>query len=107
MADTELPEWRLDERPKEVRCPDLTEVQSLLDAARSYDPRVGAFIRVVAATGARRGEACALRWSDIDWEAHAVRIDEAVIERPVRCPGEGARDAGGCPPDRSRPRHRG
>ena len=79
VADTELPEWNLDERSKEVRCPDLGEVQSLLEAARSYDPRVGAFIRVVAATGARRGEVCALRWSDIDWEAHAVRIDEAVI----------------------------
>jgi len=31
------------------------------------------------ATGMRRGEACALRWSDIDWQASSVRIDESVV----------------------------
>lgn len=50
-----------------------------LAAARSYDQRVSAFIRVVAATGARRGEVCALRWSDVDWDWTSVRIDEAIV----------------------------
>ncbi|MGH9151230.1 MAG: site-specific integrase [Acidimicrobiales bacterium] len=79
VADTELPEWSLRERPKEVRCPDLDEVQALLATARGFDTRVAAFIRVVAATGARRGEVCAIRWADVDWENGSVLIDEAVI----------------------------
>jgi integrase len=36
----------------------------------------------LAATGVRRGEACALRWSDIDWEEGALRVDEAVVAAP-------------------------
>ncbi len=35
-------------------------------------------LRLVAATGARRGEVAALRWSDVDWERSTVRLDEAV-----------------------------
>ncbi len=27
----------------------------------------------------RRGEACALRWDDVDWDGSAVRIDEALV----------------------------
>lgn len=38
-----------------------------------------AFVLVVAATGMRRGEAAALRWGDLDLEAGAVRVDEAVV----------------------------
>ena len=40
---------------------------------------MAAFVRVVTATGARRGEACALRWSDVDFEARTVTIDESIV----------------------------
>lgn len=56
---------------------------ALISAAATLDNRYSVALRVVAATGMRRGEACALRWSDIDWEAGALTIDEPVI------PGEG------------------
>lgn len=79
VADTELPDWSLAEGPKRVRCPDLDEVQALLRAARTYDSRIAVFLRVVAASGARRGEVCALRWSDVDWENGSVMIDEAIV----------------------------
>jgi integrase len=79
IADSELPKWTLDETTV-VRSPELSEVQALLAAAIELeDPRVAAFIRVVAATGMRRGEACALRWSDIDFAIATVQVDESVI----------------------------
>ena len=34
---------------------------------------------MIAATGIRRGEAGALRWSDIDWRGATITVDEAVI----------------------------
>ena len=79
IGDTELPTWRLDERADKVRAPEREEVTALLAAARKDDVRVAVFFRLLAATGMRRGEACALRWSDIDFEAGTVRVDEAVV----------------------------
>jgi integrase len=79
ISDTELPDWKLEERRAEVRAPSVAEVVALLAAARKYDDRMGMFVRLVAATGARRGEMAALRWDDIDWERGAVRIDESVV----------------------------
>lgn len=47
--------------------------------ATSQDLRLAVFLRVAAATGARRGEVCALRWTDINWTTPSVRFDEAII----------------------------
>jgi integrase len=79
IAGTELPDWTLAERGPEVRSPTVDEVRSLLKAARDYDRRVSALIRFVAATGVRRGEVCALRWDDIDWDTALVRVDESIV----------------------------
>ena len=79
MADTELPEWSYAEQSPEVRSPAAHEVRAVLSTAEQIDRRLAVFFRVAAATGARRGELCALRWSDIDWETSTVRFDEAVI----------------------------
>jgi integrase len=75
----ELPQWRSRERPAPVRAPEVSEVLTLLEAAKGADPRVGTLIRLVAATGMRRGEACALRWDDVDFEARTIRLDEGVV----------------------------
>jgi integrase len=79
VAEAELPSWPIEEQLEEVRAPELAEVRALLSAAVDHDKRFGTFVRVVAATGMRRGEACALRWSDVDFDAAAVTIDESVI----------------------------
>jgi integrase len=79
IAEAELPTWKMDERPAEVRSPELAEVQMILEAARNHDERFGAYVRIVAATGMRRGEACGLRWTDIDFQGAKVKIDESVI----------------------------
>jgi integrase len=79
ISDTELPTFKLDERPNAVRSPTSEEVRALLVTAHKRDPRMGVFLRVVAATGMRRGEACATRWSDIDFDAHTIRVDESIV----------------------------
>ena len=79
VANTELPSWSLGELSKPVRAPEPAEVRALLEAANSFDDRFGAFVRVVAATGLRRGEAASMRWSDVDWEDSAITVDEAVV----------------------------
>jgi integrase len=79
VHETELPNWSLHEQGDAVRAPSLDEVRRLLAAAAEYEPRFGVLLRLVAATGARRGEICALRWSDIDFAIGSVRFDEAIV----------------------------
>jgi integrase len=78
IADTELPTWALHERD-EVRAPSLDEVRTLIATADTFDPSFAAVLRLVAATGMRRGEVCALRWNDVDLSAGTVRISQSVV----------------------------
>lgn len=78
-ADADLPAWRLEERRDEVRAPEVAEVRTLIAAAEVVDIRFGVFLRLLAATGMRRGEACALRWSDVNFGSGVVTVDESVI----------------------------
>ena len=41
-------------------------------AADEQDPDFGALLRVLVATGARRGEVCGLRWTDVDMRRQTV-----------------------------------
>ena len=79
MADTELPDWALHEGAEPIRAPNTDEVRSLLASAESSGPRLHAFVLVVAATGMRRGEACAIRWANVDLDHATVVIDESVV----------------------------
>jgi integrase len=79
VTDTELPTRPLAERPDPVRAPEVVEVQALVREAKDFDERFGAYLHLVAATGTRRGEACALRWSNIDWEGETVRVNESIV----------------------------
>ena len=79
IQDTELPTWSLSEASKPVRAPTTKEVRLILRKAQQLDLRYAVSLRIIAATGIRRGEACALRWSDIDWRRATITVDEAVI----------------------------
>lgn len=79
VADTELPDWSFEESAGPVRAPALAEVVRMIEAARSEDVRLHAFVLLIAATGMRRGEACALRWEDVDLESRAVVVDESAV----------------------------
>ena len=56
-------------------------VVKLLAAADEVDRDFGVFLRLAAATGARRGELCALRWTDLDIGAGTLVVARNVIER--------------------------
>jgi len=79
VADTELAVFGTAFEPDPVRAPSEDEVRLVLKAASALDLRYGACLRLIAATGIRRGEACAIRWSDIAWEEDTIRVDQAVV----------------------------
>lgn len=66
------------QRRTEVTPPTVAEVRALVDAAREDDPEFATYLWVLAATGCRRGEACALRWSDIDLDAGQLAIRRSI-----------------------------
>ncbi len=78
IADTELPSWSLDDKTQ-VRAPGVSEIRRILEGAAKEDVRVAVALRVLATTGMRRGEVCALRCSDLDVDGRTVRVDESVV----------------------------
>ena len=60
--------------------PDVDAAVRLIEQAEADDPDFGTFLRLAASTGARRGELCALRWSDVDLVGATVRIGRALVE---------------------------
>jgi integrase len=66
--------------PPNVPSPD--QLLALLDAALLIDDRgtLATAIALAAVTGARRGELCALRWSDIDFVAGTVTIARSISD---------------------------
>jgi len=57
-------------------------VRSVIEAAEGRDPRLAALLILGALTGMRRGELCALRWSDIDLERGELEGSRSVIVVP-------------------------
>jgi integrase len=58
--------------------PGVDAVRSALAAAHRTDPALWCWLQVAVATGARRGEVCALRWCDVDLDERIVRIERSV-----------------------------
>ncbi|MBK6857828.1 MAG: site-specific integrase [Microthrixaceae bacterium] len=65
---------------REVIPPTLEQVLLLLDAAYDEDPDFGAYLWVKSATGCRRGEVCALRWSDVDLDRPELFVRRAITQ---------------------------
>lgn len=63
----------------EIRPPDPEVAWQLLEAADTHDPAFGAWLRLDAASGARRGELVGVRWEDVDLERGQLVIRRAVI----------------------------
>jgi integrase len=74
------------QRRREIVPPTVQQVQTLLETAEAEDPDFAAYLWVLAATGCRRGEACALRWTDVDLERSEVAIRRSIsqVGREVR-----------------------
>lgn len=69
-------------RPKRhtIAVPEAADVLRLMAAAEAVNPGLPVFFRVAAATGARRGEVCALRWTDVDLKAGRLTISRGLVE---------------------------
>ena len=66
-------------RRPDIRPPDLDEVRKLIAEADVSDPDFATFLRLMVATGLRRGEACALRWNDLDIDGASLLVERAII----------------------------
>ena len=62
--------------------PNVDEVIALLNKAAMTDPVFRRFIHLAAVTGARRGELCALRWSNFDAVASTISIERSIVDLP-------------------------
>ncbi len=78
-------------RHHEIHPPSVEQVLTLLAAAKDYDEDFATYLRVLAATGCRRGEALALRWSSIEWKkcelliAHSLTtVDSSIVEKDTK-----------------------
>jgi integrase len=64
--------------------PAVQDAARLLSVAMTEDRELGLFLRLAVVLGARRGELCAVRWSDVDLDQGEVLIAGGI----VRVPGE-------------------
>lgn len=71
-------------RATKIEPPTIEEVRSIVAAAEERNPTLGALVMFAALTGARRGELCALRWTDVDLAAGTVRISRSLLDLPDR-----------------------
>jgi len=67
-------------RSEPVTAPSPDDVRAIVAAAEELDPGLANLLLLGALTGARRGELCALRWSDLDLEARTLRIARSIFE---------------------------
>lgn len=69
--------------PKQPRTkvvvPDVEAIHRVLSLLDAEAPHFGALYRLGALTGMRRGELCALRWSDVDLEAGVLHVRRALV----------------------------
>jgi integrase len=71
----------------EITPPAPEAILRLLETARTTHPDLYAFLRLTAATGARRGEVCALRLPQLAWLAEPVNVDGVLIGGAVTIQG--------------------
>jgi integrase len=69
---------------KRIAPPSPEEVRAIVELAERRDSGLAVLIMLAALTGARRGELCALKWADVDFDAGTVRIARSILDLPGR-----------------------
>lgn len=62
-----------------VKAPTVEAVRQVIEAAEDRYHRLAAFLMLAALTGMRRGEVCALRWSEVDLERGSLDVSRSVV----------------------------
>lgn len=65
---------------REVMPPTIDEVRLAVVELERKDPEFASLVFVAATTGCRRGELCALRWSDIDLRGATLTVNRALTD---------------------------
>ena len=66
-------------RSPEMKVPTPEQVAKLVRTAEADDPVLATALALAALTGCRRGELCALRWSDVDMVQGRIRISRSLV----------------------------
>jgi integrase len=64
---------------RRIKAPSVESVRAVVAAAEDRDPRLAPLLMLAALTGMRRGELCALRWSDADLETGELDVSRSVV----------------------------
>jgi len=65
-----------------VEAPSVEVVRTVIETAEMRDPRLAPLLMLAALTGMRRGELCALRWSDIDLDLGQIEVSRSLVVVP-------------------------
>ena len=64
----------------QLKAPDPEQVRAIVVEAEKVEPALAAMLLLAGLTGARRGELCALRWTDLDLQQGTLSIARSVYE---------------------------
>jgi integrase len=64
---------------RRVTAPSVEVVQQVIEEAGRRDPRLAPLLMLAALTGMRRGELCALRWSDVDLTKGVIDVSRSLV----------------------------
>lgn len=70
----------------DIQTLDETQIAQLLEALHDAPPQYSVITQLALLTGARRGELCGLRWSDIDFKAATLSINRTLQSIPGQGP---------------------
>ena len=85
MDRVERPRPRKDEaQGKEVEAYTVEEVQRILAGLEGEPPKWRAYLRLLIDTGIRRGEACGLRWKDVNFQTNTITISGNLCYTPQK-----------------------
>lgn len=84
MDRVQRPRQRKEEQKKGVEAFTADELKSILSLLDNESLKWRCFVRLLIDTGIRRGEACALRWENIDLKDNSALIKENICYTPEK-----------------------
>lgn len=68
--------------PSNIKPPSPARVREIMAELEENDPKLIMLIRLASTTGTRRGQLCALKWTDVDWDDEVLSISNAIVLGP-------------------------